>query len=184
MSTSETFDSEIGACPCGKGQVIRSVTTQDNSWSGTDISYSIGCEACRSEWNIQHGSLVNSASEAPYKAAYTAQNARHQELEAMINPLVESYFENFAARTQKAEHAEMVRLGISNGGYRDYLKRRREGRAYYLCCFGFRNPTWLQSIADLAGVRSRLDACIQRFDEAKQASEVASRGIIRRRIHQ
>jgi hypothetical protein len=182
MSTSETVDFEIGACPCGKGQIIRSVTTQDNPWSGADIRYSIGCEACRREWHIRHGVLVKSASETPYKAAYAAESARRNELNATINPLVDSYFSNFAAKTKKAEHAEMVRLGIFTGSYRDYLNRRREGNAYSQSSNGFRNPTWLQSLADRAGVRNRLDDCIRLLEEAKQASEVAEHGIIRKRI--
>ena len=184
MSTSETVDFEIGACPCGKGQIIRSVTTQDNPWSSADIGYSIGCEACRREWHIEHGSLVKAASEAPYKVARAAESARHQELDATINPLVDSYFLSFAAKTKKAEHAEMVRLGISCGDYRDYLKRRREGKTYSLCCYGLRNLMWLQSIADRAGVRGKFDACIQRLDEAKQALEATSREIIRKRMPQ
>jgi hypothetical protein len=182
MSTSETYTCGIGACPCGKGQILRSVTTQDNPWSTADIGYSIGCHSCNREWRIQHGSLVNLASEKPFNAAYAAERDRHTELDSVINPLVDSYFSSFAAKTKMVEHAEMKRLGIFQGNYRDYLSQRSKGKAYSQCCYGRRNPTWLQSLADRAGVRSRLDVCIRLLDEAKQASEAASRGVIRMKI--
>jgi hypothetical protein len=47
MSTSETDEYKIGKCPCGNGDIIKSVTTQDNPWSGADIYYRVDCDKCR-----------------------------------------------------------------------------------------------------------------------------------------
>jgi hypothetical protein len=43
MSTSETVDFELGPCPSGGGNIIQSITTQDNPWSSAQVSYSIDC---------------------------------------------------------------------------------------------------------------------------------------------
>src|SRR5579859_4356481 len=121
MSTSETVDFELGPCPCGAGKLVKSITTQDNPWSSADISYSIACASCSQAWRIEGHGLVNVQSEAPYSAAYREERAKHAALNALCGPLVDSYFRVFAAKSKKAEHAEMARLGIYSGNCRNFL---------------------------------------------------------------
>ncbi|RWI57170.1 MAG: hypothetical protein EOR16_16510 [Mesorhizobium sp.] len=114
MSTSETTEFPVANCPCGKGRILKYVTTQDNPWSSADVSYGVDCSQCAREWEItSHGTLTNRESERPYNEAYRAGREIATELHSLVDGLVDQYFEDFGAKTMTAELREMQRLGIS-----------------------------------------------------------------------
>jgi hypothetical protein len=178
MSTSETDDFELGPCPCGAGKLIQSITTQDNPWSSTDVSYSIDCPSCSRGWRIDGRKLVNVESEAPYNAATREERAKHAALMQLCSPLVDSYFQAFAAKTKKAEHAEMVRLDTYSGSYRNFLKDKAERKACSEITYPLRNLGWLADLAKQAGVSAEFDWRLKEFEDAQKRTSEAYKAIV------
>jgi|SRR5579863_855329 len=128
MSTSETVDFVLGPCPCGAGKLVQNITTQDNPWSSADVGYSIACPSCSQAWRIEGRGIVNVKSEAPYNAVYREERAKYAALSELCDPLVDSYFQTFAAKTKKRPSTP-VRLGIYSGSYRNFLTSKREKKS-------------------------------------------------------
>lgn len=182
MSTSETVSFPLGPCPCGAGVVTHHVTTQDNPWSTADHAYTIDCKACSLEYRFDYGHLVRRSSEAAYRACREAEYRCYKDLQLIIEPLIEEYFVEFAAKTKKAEHAEIVRLNLSSNSYRGYLADRGKGKSLASTCGGLRNTSWLRNQAQLRGVEENLDVALSAFDAAKNATETAARQIERIKV--
>jgi hypothetical protein len=179
MSTSETDEFDVGPCPCGRGKIIKRVTTQDNPWSSTDISYALVCAHCGGQWRVEHGSLVNSNSEKEFKVAQVAERQTYEDLERQIRPLVNGYFEAFLPKTKKAQHAEMVRLGLSSSTYRSFLGRRRDAKCVADACYPLGNKKWLAGLAQAAGSLPEFIKSLGAYEEAKQHSSEAYGRIVR-----
>ena len=182
MSTSEkdTFDS--GPCPCGNGHIVRHVTSYDNPWSGADVSYSIECQKCSSEWRFDsHVAplMVRRSSEIEYTAALAEQMAASGELSAASQQIVSAYFAKFAAKNKKLEHAELERLGITSRSYKQYLAHRREGGAAATDSFASRNTEWLLQQAADESRRDEIVELLERSERAKQATADAAKKIER-----
>ncbi|SNC59467.1 hypothetical protein SAMN04487881_0062 [Marinobacter sp. es.048] len=180
MSTSETTEYKVGFCPCGAGEIIKSITTQDNPWSGADISLRINCSKCSSEWRVLYNSLILLSSEQ--EAIRAGQNLAEikKQLIAVIEPLFDRYFAG--VKTKKAELAELHRLGISQDNYRAYLEARRKNSSIAQCCKPLSNTGWLRGIAEKSGCLDNLDALVSDLREAKEAHEHALASIVRQRI--
>jgi hypothetical protein len=182
MSTSETVVFEKCACPCGAGYIAQSVTSQNNPWSSADIDYAIECAHCHNEWRLDGSSLVLRSSESEYLAAKAKEEQVSQALHALMDRLVADYFVHFAAQTKKAEHAEMVHLGIATRTYEQYLKHRRNGGTAAKACYGMRNAAWLRSVAGGQSVDIELDRLIAANDSARQASTEAYKAVVRQSL--
>jgi hypothetical protein len=180
MSTSETDDFDLGPCPCGAGRLVQSITTQDNPWSSADVSYSIDCPSCSRGSRIDGRKLVNVESEAPYNAAAREERTKYAELMQLCRPIVDSYFQAFAAKTKKAEHAEMVKLEIYSGSYRNFLKDKTERKACSEIAYPLRNPGWLSDLAKRAGVEGELDLRLKEFEDSKKRTSEAYKAIVRK----
>lgn len=178
MSTSETDEFDVCACPCGKGKIIKTVTTQDNPWSSADISFALVCGDCRKQWRLERSKLVKISSEADFKAAQIAERQAYQALEQQINPLANAYFEGIVPRTKKAVHAEMVRLGLSSSTYRSFLSRMRDAKSVAATCYPLGNKTWLRGLARRADVLAALDKALREYEEARKRSSEASQRIV------
>lgn len=180
MSTSETDEFELGACPCGAGKIIKSVTTQDNPWSGADISYWIRCPACSVEWRIESGSLVKVASERPYEAAIKVASRAHDAVKLIADRLVAGYFATFGAKTKKAEHAEAVRLGIFKHDYRSYLRSRANAATPAGACHALANTAWVKKLANGAGTLGEFETALAEQQRTRQLVDEAGRKIVRK----
>lgn len=149
MSTQETSTFDANQCPCGKGKILKHVTTQDNPWSGADISYELDCSVCHAEWALEPSgvALVWWPSYTASEAAREAWLQSTEPLRALVDGLVNRYFANFAAKSKKAELNEMLRLDIYTGNYRTFLKCKSEGKSPGEIAYGLRNREWLYSLA-------------------------------------
>jgi hypothetical protein len=179
MSTSETIEHPVGACPCGKGKVIRSITTQDNPWSSADVHIYIDCADCSREWRVEHNHLTMIGSKADYEKANRHEMMCRKNLSEFVAGLVDGYFEKFGAKTKKAEHSECVRLGISTGTYRDFLRRKNEGQSPGQISAPMKNPAWVKSLAESSKVIDRLEQLLLAVDEARHHTNVAAKKIVR-----
>jgi hypothetical protein len=180
MSTSETDEYPIGACPCGKGTIVRSITTQDNPWSSADVHVYIDCPACSSHWRVERSKLVQTSTETSYKSARQHEHECWQRRHTFASALIDKYFDAFAAKTKKAEHAEMSRLDLFGGSYRDFLRRRKESPSLGAIALTTRNPTWLRSRAQADGAEAAFDHLTSELEIAREASEVSYKQIVRR----
>jgi hypothetical protein len=180
MSTSETIELLIGKCPCGRGQIMKSITTQDNPWSGADYHTFIQCAKCANEWRIEHNHLVKIGSDTEAKAAWDREMNCRIARNKMLSDLVEQYFVRLAAKTRKAEHAEMMRLGIASGSYRDFLKRRSEGRTRGQIANLHGNEGWISQIVREASKEAEFTRLKGALEQAETEREAAGRKIVRR----
>jgi hypothetical protein len=123
MSTSETDEYTIGKCPCGKGQVIKTMVTQDNPWSSADISYRIECSQCRGDWELSRlgDGLTLLSSKIPTQQASTVRMNARRDLDNYVRSLAAKHYATQNFKTKKAEHAYLVQQGIAVGSYRTYL---------------------------------------------------------------
>lgn len=182
MSTSETVTFDKGPCPCRGGHIAQHVTTQDNSWSSADISYSIECEKCSREWRINHTTLVLRSSEAPYTSASAAEEAAKQPLQALAHSIVANHFSGFSASSKKAEHAELEQHGLTSMSYRQYLEHRRNGGTIATAAVPLRNRQWLNDAAKQQGLAEQLDILFEAHSQAAKVREHASKQIVRKKI--
>lgn len=169
-------------CPCGHGEIVKHVTTQDNPWSSADIAYSIDCAKCSAEWRLEYEHLVLRSSEVGYKASGQHLDESFKPLHKLVNTLVADYFASFAAKSKKAELAEMARLGICDAKYPAYLRYRREGKSPADICYGLKNIPWLMSLAEMHGLKDSLELLISNNEKAKVKCNEAYSKIIRRKI--
>ncbi|TKD45608.1 MAG: hypothetical protein E5W98_12995 [Mesorhizobium sp.] len=183
MSTSETTDFPVADCPCGKGKILKFITTQDNPWSSAYISYGISCSRCSSEWEVSsYGTLTNRESEKPHKEAYRAEREISGRLHAIIDGLVDQYFANFAAKTMAAELREMQRLGISRLNIDQFRKAKREGRTPSENAYALKNLDWLSRLAKTAGKETEFQMLRGQYEEASRKTKETSGNIIRRSV--
>jgi hypothetical protein len=180
MSTSETVKFDVGPCPCGRGKITKHVTTQDNPWSSADISHSISCGVCASDWHIDYGRLVQRSTEAPYRKAYVEEQAKYHELDRIVYELTEQYFLSFGAATKKAEHAEMTRLGIFDGNYRSYLRARANGASAGKAASPLRNEKWIAGLARNSGRYEQFHRALLEYQSAQARTRVAEKKIVTR----
>ncbi|WP_143089812.1 hypothetical protein [Tropicimonas isoalkanivorans] len=168
MSTSETVDFEVGKCPCGNGAIVKSITTQDNPWSGADISYFISCAKCSSEWIMGHCSLSSKAESNALRSAENEQRKVEEQIRAMVRPLVDEYFDELALATMAAEHRELLRLNITTGDIRQYRKSRNSGKTKISgICAPMRNQVWVDELISSAGKSSQYQEAVTRLNLAK-----------------
>lgn len=184
MSTSETVTFEKGLCPCGDGRIVQRVTTQDNPWSTADISYSIECQKCCSDWRLEATSpvIVLRSSETEYLAALPLQHAAFHELSTASEQIISNYFTNLAVKNKKSEHAELQRLGLTSMNYRQYLAHRNVGGTAASASHGLRNTAWLLSQAATVSRYDEIVELIDRYERARRATTTAANLIIRRKV--
>lgn len=177
MSTQETIKRRAGACPCGAGDVMTSITTQDNPWSSADIYHYLKCEACAREWRVDGGRLVSRAEESLYRQAREEHYAVMDKLDALTGPLVDAYFEQFAAPSMAAEHREMLRLDIATSNIRSFRKDKNAGKKPSELSFARRNMAWLRPLVKRAGLEAEFDALLQELEDADARQDEAYRNV-------
>lgn len=182
VSTSETTTFNRGPCPCGQGHIAQHVTTQDNPWSTADIAYSIDCPRCALEWRLDGQTLVLRSSEAGHAAAAKVEAATSKPLHALVQQIVSHHFASFTAPNKKAEHAELVRLGLTRMSYRQYLMHRRNGGTIATAAVPARNQSWLKDAATRQGRMVELEALSSAHAAAEMARKQAYEHVVRRRI--
>lgn len=182
MSTSETITFNRGACPCGAGHIAQHVTTQDNPWSGADVSYSIKCVRCCREWRLDDSTLILLSSEVPYLAASKAQEAAAAPLRDLVTTLMTQHFTAFAGRTKKAEHAVLTELRVCKMSYKQYLEHRKRGGTMATAADPRRNAIWLERVAAAQGKLAEWRSLDEAHQAACEQKNVAYKQIVRKRV--
>jgi len=183
MSTTDTIELPLCPCPCGQGQVIRRITTQDNPWSSADIEDFLKCPHCQPDWQLDGSNFTLRSSATPYREASVAEEKATRALTELVQILVNGYFDRFAAPTKKAQHDEMLRLSITSLNYRQYLSERRKGRSPAQCCWGLNNKAWLQSLAAAQSKETELERLIAASETTRAAASDAYKQIVRRPLN-
>jgi uncharacterized protein YllA (UPF0747 family) len=178
MSTQETVSFDVGPCPCGKGKLRNHVTTQDNPWSRSRSRITLDCQTCVKLWAIGNNRLTLTSSEDQLHAAVAARTAARDALGDKIDDLVTDYFQQLGALTKKAEHAEMVKLGIASYTHSMYLKRRREGVALAATVDATKNAAWLKGLANKTGCAAELNSLFAANAAADVAVAAASQKVV------
>lgn len=181
MSTSETVESDVSNCPCGNGKVVRSVTTQDNPWSGADVALFIRCAKCSSEWGLSHNTLTLKSSAIPYQQAVVKGSALYKEIEAFAAKIFRRDFEQKILKTKKAQLAYFVENSLTTMDYRRYLKHLSEGRQPWAACRWSSNIDWVLARCT-SEERSVLNDLLGHYNAACQEREIASKQIVTRKV--
>ncbi|MDH0116789.1 hypothetical protein N7379_20060 [Rhizobium pusense] len=168
MSTSETITSNIALCPCGKGHICRSVTTQDNPWSGIDISYGIDCGHCSKTWKASDGYLIHLEEERARSVAFDNVLRAQDAVIELMRPEIEDYFGNAKFRTMSSEHREMNRLSLSPRDIRLYRLGRNEGKDFTDLCYPHRNAIWLMRLAVASGKQEILSRLFENLEDCER----------------
>lgn len=179
MSTSETVTFTANACPCGKGSILKHVTSQDNPWSSVDVSYELDCKSCASKWRMDYSGLVRVDSEAPYNAARDAHSKASKALRKVSATLVDGYFSAGQHRTKKAQWEAMRELKIYGDSYRNYLKRRSEGETPGEIALPLGNVSWLLSLAEKENRLDETKSVLSEHEAAADAWNDAAKKIVR-----
>lgn len=169
MSTSETDEFEIGTCPCGKGHIIKEVTTQDNPWSGADISYKVSCTTCRKLWRASRTVLTSIPDQAERDRAYELVAQLSDEIDALVADDVNAYFDDPKFKNMAQEQREMIRLGLSPSDIRNYRNGRNAGKQYAELCQPEKNPKWLIEVVSPSGKAEALQRLLKAYASADKA---------------
>ncbi|WP_148046552.1 hypothetical protein [Pseudomonas rhodesiae] len=179
MSTSETDVYEVRPCPCGAGQITKTVVSQTNRWSIPDISYSIECKACSKDWRIERKVMVLRSSETESNSLDDSTKRARAALYEFMRSIVVHQFSGFSAPTSKAEHAELLRLDLTNMSYRQYLDHKRKGGSVCTAVIPSRNRAWLVSAAKQMNALKQLEELFEADAKANHAQNLACRKVIR-----
>jgi hypothetical protein len=179
MSTSETDEYKIGKCPCGRGAVTKTVVTQDNPWSGADVSYRIDCDSCRSDWELNRSGdrLTLRRSRVPSEQAGKVLMQARQNLNEYVRDLAAKHFNTLALRTKKAEHAHLSGLGILTGSYRTYLQDRKNSPMHRVA-HPSRNSAFVDTLVTTFGDKAHYDSLSEAIADADAAYRTAAAKIV------
>ena len=181
MSTSDTSTFDSNVCPCGRGTILKHVTTQDNPWSSADIAYELSCGFCNPHWILETTgvALVSRVEAAQENAAREAWLQGGEPLHRLAEGLVSGYFADFGAKTKKAEWQEMQRLGIYAGSYRNYLQDKAKKRDPGKIAYGLRNQAWLEELARGESVDAELASLAATWAARRSEWEATARQVKR-----
>ncbi|MER9740578.1 hypothetical protein [Mesorhizobium sp. M0187] len=183
MSTSETTEFAVMDCPCGRGKILRYITTQDNPWSSAHSSYGTNCGACSDDWEISnYGTMTNRESERPYKAAYREEQDIVSLIHAATRDLIDQYFEEFASKPATVELREMQRLGVARLNIDQFRQARRQGSKPSENIHALRNLTWLTDLAHSAGREDEFGRLRADYEAAATKTKEAKNNVISRSI--
>ncbi len=182
MSTSETDIFNQGPCPCGNGKIVKQVISQDNPWSGVDISYSIDCPTCSRDWRVERRTIVLRSSEKLFDSAFATMSGARSALHELLQSIVEHHFSGFSVPTNKAEHAELERLDLTHMSYRQYLEHKRKGGSISTATAPLKNRAWVQEAARNLNVEKQLEALFETNSQADRALTEARSQVVRRTI--
>jgi hypothetical protein len=177
MSTSETVHFDVCPCPCGIGHVVKSVTTQDNPWSGADISYSLNCADCRSKWIIEHRRLVSSAEWQAERSTWNEEYKIGNEIDQFLAPLIDNHFASLKLVAKTHELRELQRIGIGNHDIRNYRAGRNSGKPISAMCYPRRNLESLRRLVSSAGLLNQFRELEAKFENAKIAHQLAQKQV-------
>lgn len=167
MSTSETIEFNIAKCPCGKGHIVKEVTSQDNPWSGVDISHYVGCQECRTVWSVRGEHLQNIDDDRQRTEAMRAWIYADEAVLTFMKDEVEDYFGNPKFKNMAQEHREMQQLSLAPRDLRLYRQGRNSGKKYSELCRPAENPAWLLSLAQPVGKADELRKLLAANADAK-----------------
>lgn len=179
VSTSETDVYEVGACPCGGGQISKTVVSQTNRWSTPQISYSIECKACSRDWRIERKFMVLRSSETESKRLSDSTRRAKTAINDLIRSIVVHHFSDFTAPTSKAEHAELLRLDLTNMSYRQYLDHKGKGGSICTAAIPLHNRAWLRAAAEQMNALKRLEELFEDDAKADHEQKLAAEKIVR-----
>lgn len=179
MSTSEIDIIEVGPCHCGVGRISQTIVSQSNRWSIPQISYSIECKACSIDWRIERKSLVLRSSETEFKYFSNAAICTRTRLHDLIRSIVVHHFSGFTVPTSKAEHAELLRLDLTNMSYRQYLNHKKKGGSICTAAVPLQNRAWLRTAAEEINVSKQLEELLEDSDKADHDQKLAARKVVR-----
>jgi hypothetical protein len=183
MSTSETDEYSIGKCPCGKGEVIKTMVTQDNPWSSADISYRIECGQCRGDWELNRlgDELTLRSSKIPAQQAGIVQTSARRGLDDYVRSLAAKHYATQAFKTKKAEHAYLVAQGIAIGSYRTYLEDRKRHPMHGIGYFN-KSQVFVNELIETYGNKAQYDALVTALADSEAAYRVAAAKIVRHAV--
>jgi len=179
VSTSETDVYEVRPCPCGNGQITKTVVSQTNRWSIPDISYSIECKACSRDWRVERNVMVSRSSETESKRLNDSTRRARTALYDFMRSIVVHQFSGFSAPTSKAEHAELLRLDLTNMSYRQYLDHKRKGGSVCTAVIPSRNRAWLISAAEHMNALKQLEEFFEDDAKANHDQHLADQKVVR-----
>lgn len=168
------------ACPCGTGQVLRHVASTDYRHDKPKITYSLDCVACSVRWRVDHGTLVDKASELSYLATKAHDDEARKKLTALAQEVTRMYLSTMVFKSRKAELDYLIANNLSGTRYTSYLKDCASGRPMHELAYGQRSPSWLLAAAKDDAVRTQLAALLEQARQAASTTEVAAKQIIRR----
>ena len=178
MSTSETYEINVATCPCGKGSIVKTVTSYDNPWSGADISHSIDCDKCSKKWSLSYGNNLQCVADVrKYKKAAEKYHALKGRMNNLINPLVDQYFTDFDAPSMAAEHREMQRLDLTRDNIRNFRKGKNEGKRPSQLCYALLNLEWVRTLLKTSDKIETFDDLQEKMSEAEKQEQKARRAI-------
>jgi len=181
VSTSETVTFDANVCPCGRGKILKHVTTQDNPWSTDDISYELSCPVCATDWQLESTgvALISRHASAETSAANVRWMEAEKPLHSIVEGLVGRYFAQFAAKSKKAEWQKMQRLDIYMGSYRNFLHDKLNNKPAGKIAYGLRNREWLTGLAKQSGQEGELQRLMATWDASRREWEQAARSVKR-----
>ncbi len=171
MSTSETDEFEVMACPCGAGLVMKYVTTYENAWSGADTTYGISCHKCSKEWSAGRGHLTHLEDDRANTSLFRTLMDAEDAITKFMEPEIDAYFANPKFRDMAKVQREMMRLSLSPRDIRNFRIGRAQGKRYSELCRPFKNRSWLTSLASGVGKAEELSALCDAREAAIAAYE-------------
>ncbi|RON43567.1 hypothetical protein BK666_21095 [Pseudomonas frederiksbergensis] len=123
--------------------------------------------------------MVLRSSDSESKRLSISAKSTQTAISDLVRSIVVNHFADFTAPTSKAEHAELVRLDITNMTYRQYLDHKGRGGNICTAATSLRNRTWLKTAAEQMNILERLEDLFEKSAGTEQQQKLAAEKIVR-----
>lgn len=123
--------------------------------------------------------MVLRSSETESKRLYDSARRARTALYDFMRSIVAHQLSGFSAPTSKAEHAELLRLDVTNMSYRQYLDHKRKGGSICEAVIPSHNRAWLVSAAEQMNALKQLEELFEDDAKANHDQNLASRKVVR-----
>lgn len=182
MSRKE-IDVDTYKCPCGTGEIEKTVESTDYVFSSAHVMYKFRCPRCDQLWRLADGALVLKESEKPYITAREELRAANMALRRCIHEIAQLYCQREALTTKKAEYEHLESIDLYRKTYATYLKQRKEGNAMHDIIM-LERPLpllqWAKLVAESLGMASTLFELLASCKRCDDNASIVEKEIIRR----
>lgn len=153
--------------------MLEHVDSPDNPWSRTSFEYEIQCDACKAEWTIRTGYIVNNATHKLLENEQDKLIKMSNRLDQAVDDALNAIIEDMGFQTHKEEYLYLKSEGLTNEGPIRYPRFRRDGESSASLCNSYDKRDWVVDHLDDSGVLKQVEDFEKLIEKQRDVVELA-----------